>query len=142
EINAGEAGSNFGWPFYEGGNDESIPTRSYENLPEAQAFYNSNPDVTSAFLGINRSTDGINAIVMGDVYTGDVYPDRYKGDLFFGDLGQGIIRNINLDSNGEVSSIETFANEDPFIVQMVQGPDDLLYHVNLVNGTVSRWVFE
>ena len=141
EINAGDAGANFGWPFYEGGDDRNLPTGGYGNLPEAQAFYNSNT-AEPAFFGLDRSVDGINAIVMGDVYTGDAYPDRYKGDVFFGDLGQGIIRNINLDANGEVSSVETFANEDPFVVQMAQGPDDLLYFVNLFNGTVSRWVFE
>ena len=142
EVNAGEAGSDFGWPYYEGGDGESRQTVGYSSLPEAQAFYNSGTAVTPSFLGLNHNTTGINAIVMGDVYTGDAYPDRYKGDLFFGDLGQGIVRNISLDGNGDVSSVDTFTTEDPYIVQMVQGPDDLLYYVNLVNGTVSRWVFD
>ncbi|MEL6263666.1 MAG: DUF4347 domain-containing protein [Cyanobacteria bacterium J06626_6] len=141
EINAAGPGANFGWPYYEGANGVSAQTGGYSGLPEAQAFYNSGTTVTPSIYALNHETDGINAIVMGDVYTGDAYPDRYKGDLFFGDLGQGIIRNISFDGSGNISNIETFDIEDPYVVQMAEGPDDQLYYVNQLNGTVKRWVF-
>ena len=141
EINAAGPGANFGWPYYEGASGVSERTGGYADLPEAQAFYNSGTSVTPSLYALNHEADGINAIVMGDVYTGDAYPDRYQGDLFFGDLGQGIIRNISFDGSGNISNIETFDIEDPYIVQMVEGPDDQLYYVNQLNGTVKRWVF-
>ena len=142
EINAGEAGANFGWPYYEGETDVNARNNRYGTLPNADEFYNSGDFITPSILSLNHAADGINAIIMGDVYTGDAYPERYKGDLFFGDLGQGIIRNVSFDSDGDVSSVDTFAVDDPYVVQMAQGPDDLLYYVNQRNGTVKRWTFE
>lgn len=141
EINAAGAGANFGWPYYEGGDGESLRTGGYADLAEAQAFYQSNPDVTPSLLGLNHKDDGINAIVMGDIYRGNVYADEYQGDLFFNDLGQGIMRNVSLDANGNVVSVDTFATGTSYVVQMIEGPDGLLYYVNLLNGTVGRWVF-
>ena len=38
EVNTGPAGTNFGWPYYEGGNGTNLQTNQYRNLPEAQAF--------------------------------------------------------------------------------------------------------
>ena len=141
EINSAGAGANFGWPYYEGGSGVNARTGGYDALPEAQAFYNSGGQAAPSLFALNHQADGINAIVMGDIYTGDAYPDRYKGDLFFGDLGQGIIRNISFDGSGNISSIDTFDIEDPYVVQIQEGPDDQLYYVNQLDGTVKRWTF-
>lgn len=141
EINAGGPGANFGWPFYEGRSGTNARTGGYKDLPEATAFYNNN-DATPALFALSHSATGINAIVMGDIYRGEAFPERYHGDLFFGDLGQGIIRNVSFDSVGGVSSVETFTTVEPYVVQTMQGPDDQLYYVNQLQGTVKRWVFE
>jgi len=141
EINAAGAGANFGWPYYEGGSGSSNRTGGYDDLPEARDFYRDGPAVTPSLLGLNHQADGINAIVMGDIYKGSVYADEYQGDLFFNDLGQGIVRNVSLDEAGNVTSVETFATGASYVVQMIEGPDGLLYYVNLVNGTVGRWAF-
>ena len=100
EINAGAPGSNFGWPYYEGGSGISLQTNGYRNLPEAQAFYASGQTVTASIFALNHAADGINAIAAGGVYTGSVYPAQYQGDLFFNDIGQGILRNANFDGAG------------------------------------------
>ncbi len=141
EINAAGAGANFGWPYYEGGSGVSTQTGGYQSLAEAQAFYNSGATVTPSLLALNHGADGINAIVMGDLYTGSVYDSKYQGDLFFNDLGQGIVRNVSFDLAGNVANVETFTTGAAFVVQMAQGPDELMYYVNLVDGTVGRWVF-
>ena len=140
EINAGGAGANFGWPFYEGSSGANAPTRDYQNLPEASAFYANNNAVPS-LLALNHAADGINAIVLGDVYNGNQYPAEYQGDLFFNDLGQGIVRNISFNPDGSVAGVQTFATGANVVVQMVVAPDGFMYFVDLDGGFVGRWEF-
>ncbi|MEL7496276.1 MAG: PQQ-dependent sugar dehydrogenase [Planctomycetota bacterium] len=141
EINAGEAGANFGWPYYEGGNGVSLQTNRYRDLPEAQTFYASGQTATPAVYALNHSTSGINAVILGDIYTGDAYPSTYQGDLFFNDLGQGIVRNVSFDANGDVVNVETFSTGAQIVVHIQQGPDGNLYYIDLNDGKVGRWVF-
>ena len=141
EINAGAPGANFGWPYYEGGSGESLRTGGYQNLSEAQAFYASGQSVVSSIFALNHSADGINAIVMGDIYRGTAFPEQYQGDLFFNDLGQGIVRNISFDESGNITSVDTFATGAQIVVQIIEGPDGSLYYVDLDDGLVGRWFF-
>ncbi len=141
EINLGVAGSNFGWPYYEGGNGTSLQTNGYKDLAAAKAFYASGAAVTPAFYALNHAASGINAIVLGDFITGSAFPAQYRGDLFFNDLGQGIVRNISFNANGSIASVETFALGAQYVVQMVEGKDGNLYYVDLDNGSVGRWAF-
>ena len=141
EINTGGAGANFGWPYYEGGSGVSLQTNRYEDLPEAQIFYASGEPVTAPIYALNHSQTGINAIVLGDFYSGNTYPEQFQGDLFFNDLGQGIVRNVSFDSNGNVSNVETFTTGAQIVVHIQQGPDGNLYYIDLNDGTVGRWVF-
>ncbi|MEZ6094126.1 MAG: PQQ-dependent sugar dehydrogenase [Pirellulaceae bacterium] len=140
EINAGAAGANFGWPWYEGGSGVNKQTGGYRNLAAAQAFYASGTEVTPSIYALNHST-GINAIVLGDVYDGTAYPSKYQGNLFFNDLGQGIVRNIRFATDGRIEAIETFATGHRYVVQMTLGPDQNIYYVDLDNGEIGRWVF-
>lgn len=142
EINAAEPGANFGWPYYEGGSGVSLQTNDYRDLPEAQAFYASGAPVTAAINALNHSQSGINAIILGDVYTGTAYPSEYQGDLFFNDLGQGIVRNINFDAGGNITNVQTFSTGAQIVVHIQQGPDGNLYYIDLNDGQVGRWVFE
>ena len=141
ELNSAPAGTNFGWPWYEGGNGVSLKTGGYQDLAAAQIFYSSGQTVTSAFYALNHAASGINAIVMGDVYTGSVFPSQYRDNVFFGDLGQGVIRNVRFNANGTVAQVQTFATGHQYVVQMVQGPDGNLYFVDLDDGIVGRWTF-
>ena len=141
EINSAEAGANFGWPYYEGGNGNNLRTGGYQDLPEAQAFYSSGQSANSSTLALNHRTDGINAIVLGDIYTGNAFPEEYQGDLFFSDLGQGIVYNANFDAQGNVESFNTFTTGANVVVQIIQAPDGSLYYVDLDDGTIGRWFF-
>ncbi|MGK7893551.1 MAG: PQQ-dependent sugar dehydrogenase [Xenococcus sp. (in: cyanobacteria)] len=143
EVNVGEPGANFGWPFYEGGDGINVRTPSYQSLPEAQAFYGSEADnVTPTILGLNHNVDNVNSIILGDIYRGDAFPAEYQGDLFFNDLAQGIVRNISFDNSGNITDVDEFVTGTEFVVQIVQGPDDNLYFVELFNGVVGFWEFE
>ena len=142
EINYGAPGANFGWPFYEGASGSNARTNQYRNLPEAAAFYNDpSINVTPSVLALNHAADGINAIVLGDIYDGSQYPAEYQGDLFFNDLGQGIVRHASLDANGNITGVNTFTTGAQIVVQMVQGPDGFMYYVDLDDGEVGRWEF-
>ncbi|MBD3881200.1 DUF4347 domain-containing protein [Phormidium tenue FACHB-886] len=139
EVNTAGPGANFGWPYFEGGSGTNFRTEEYQNLPEAQAFYASGQTTTPSIFALSHSADGINAIVMGDVYTGSLYPEKYRGDLFVNDLGQGIVRNISFDTSGDIESVETFTTGANVVVQIIQGPDGKLYYVDLDDGVVGRW---
>jgi len=141
EVNRAAPGANFGWPYFEGGNGTSNRS-GYQNLPEAQAFYASGASVAASTFALSHAGDGINAIVMGDVYRGTTYPSEYIGDVFVNDLGQGIVRNISFDASGNVSDVDIFTTGAAAFVQIVQGPDGNLHWVDLGGGRVGRWLFE
>ena len=142
EINRAEAGTNFGWPYYEGGNGNNLRTIGYRDLPEARDFYASEETATPAILGLNHIADNINAIVLGDFYTGDAFPEEYRGDLFYVALERGIVRNVNFDESNNIDSVETFATGAEFVVQIKEAPDGRLYYVDLDDGIVGRWSFD
>ncbi|NNE00343.1 MAG: sugar dehydrogenase, partial [Pirellulaceae bacterium] len=140
EVNTGGPGTNFGWPYYEGGQGVSIQTAGgYANLSEAQVFYASGAEVTAGSVALNHATDGINAIVLGDVIRGGDLGQQYEGDVFFNDLGQGIVRNASIDANGVVTNVDVFATGAQYVVAMRQGPDGSLYFVDLLDGEIGKW---
>lgn len=139
EINTGGPGANFGWPYYEGGSGTSLRTEGYQDLPEAQAFYEAGTPVVPAIYALNHLADGFTTIVMGDVYRGTTYPEEYRGNLFFNDLEEGVVRTARLDAAGRITSIETFTAGAEYVVQIKQGPDGRLYYVDLDNHSVGVW---
>jgi len=141
EVNSADAGANFGWPYYEGGNGTSERTGRYQSLPEAQAFYASGQSVTASKFSLSHATDGINAIVAGAVYRGTAYPSEYQGNIFVNDLGGGIVRAFQLDADGNVTGSQTFTTGANIVVKMVEGPDGNMYYADLDDGEIGRWVF-
>ena len=141
EVNTAGPGANFGWPYYEGGSGTILQTNGYKDLAKAQAFYSSGAVVTPSAFALNHASDGINAIVMGDSYTGSTYPAQYRNSIFFNDLGQGIVRSGTVDANGRIASVETFATGAKYVVQIFQGFDGNLYFVDLDDGIIGRWTF-
>ena len=135
EINTGVAGSNFGWPYLEGPN----PTGGYSTLPQAVSFYangnrNNPSDSAALFPLLSRShgaPDNANAIVVGDYYNSNT--------LMFGDVNSGTLYAATLDSNREVSNVQVFDSDNRYVVDMKMGPDNKLYGVNLVSGSILRW---
>ncbi|WP_052055483.1 PQQ-dependent sugar dehydrogenase [Myxosarcina sp. GI1] len=138
EINTG-AGANFGWPYYEGGNEESLQQNEYQTLPEAQAFYESGESVTTPLYARNHS-DGAVAIIMGDFYTGDTFPDVYDDALFFSDFGDSTVRYLTFE-NGNVE-VNTFQDNVGGLTQISTGPDGNLYGVNRGTGEIISWSFD
>ncbi|MGI9515637.1 MAG: PQQ-dependent sugar dehydrogenase, partial [Pirellulaceae bacterium] len=141
EVNTGPAGANFGWPYYEGASGTNNQAPGYSALPEAQAYYASGETATPSIFALNHSTDGISAIVLGDVYHGTQYPAEYQGDVFLNGLVTGHVRNLTLDGGGNVTASQTFVTDANLVVQIRLGPDGHLYYVDLGDQLVGRWQF-
>jgi hypothetical protein len=88
---------------------------------------------------LNHVADGINAIVMGDMYRGPFYGSEFQGDVLFNDLGQRIVLCISNDSQGNVTNTQTFTTDAQIVVPIEAGPDGALYYVDLDDGLIGRW---
>ncbi|MEM7553097.1 MAG: PA14 domain-containing protein [Cyanobacteria bacterium P01_A01_bin.84] len=159
EVNSGEPGSNYGWPFYEGGFDpitntpqdirqgEYSPlTYTYTNdqgevitLRPAQDFYRDFGDSAIAEPVYAYEHFGANAIIMGDFYQGNKLPSAYQGQLFIADSSKSTIDSIKFDDEGNFESIRRFASNVGIPVQITTGPDELLYYVDLVGGAIYNY---
>ena len=151
EINQAGPGTNFGWPFFEGGdNGESLRTPGYRSFPEAGPFYDAvasgRIDVQPAFRAFahDRSAPGfsLQAITAGDViYDGDVYPRELKSDYFFVDVSQGRLFSVDVDDRREVK----FLDERPEgfgQVHFSEGPDGTVWYADLVRDEIGRLLIE
>jgi hypothetical protein len=138
EINRGR-GENFGWPYYEGANGTSAQTGGYRDLPEAQAFYATNPDVQAPLWARSHSAGGV-AVVAGDFYTGSVYPASFRNALFLSDYGDDQLRVLRLNADGSLNSVTAMGLSVGTVVEMTMGHDGHMYYVD-VTGGIGRLTF-
>lgn len=117
EVNRGQAGANYGWPWCEGACAVTGMTNPIYQYP-------------------HNSRDA--SITAGFVYRAAQFPAEYRGSLFFGDYAQNWIRRLTFDANGEVLAGLNFEPADgaldgPYgeIVDLKPGPDGSLYYVDI-----------
>jgi glucose/arabinose dehydrogenase len=142
-VTSGPPGSNFGWPFLEGG--AVVP--GYSSLPQAVTFIangnvnagspNPNPVVAPIVRFGHGAPNNFNSITMGDFMSTDVfvYSDLIDGRIFAGVLAA--------DRSSMISSaqIDTLT----FCTEFRRGPDGHLYGCQLYGagfgpGRIVRWV--
>ena len=131
EINKVDVGggNNFGWPYYEGAeNGVNLPTGAYEDLPEALAFYASNPNVTVPIYTRSHA-DGAQALALGDFYTGTRYPGL-ENTLFFSDFVEGKLQAAFLAPDGTLDRVEQVSDNIGFLSTVKVGPDGYLYYTD------------
>jgi len=112
ELNAPQAGRNYGWPVITYGVD-------YSGLKIGEG---------TAKPGMEQPVyywDPVIAPSGAAFYTGDAYPG-WKGDLFVGSLTPGGLVRLRLD-NGRVTQEERYLRGVGRVRDVVQGPDGLLY---------------
>ncbi|MEM9827150.1 MAG: DUF4347 domain-containing protein [Planctomycetota bacterium] len=138
EINTGGPGENFGWPYYEGSQGINQRTPQYRNLPGASAFYASGVGKPASIALQHQA--GSNVVVLGDILQNSDLGPQYEGDLFYADLYRGGVAHADIGANGEPVNGQAFTFGAEFVVDIQQGPDGSLYYVNLLEGTVGKWV--
>lgn len=126
EINLGKERGNYGWPRYEGHEnnnnfDDPIFTYKHDDLRHS-------PHATSGC-----------AITGGTFYDPPAtavnkFPDSYTGDYFFADFCNGWIRRLDADGGG-ASGFLTGANMP---VDLKVSEDGDLYYLELGSGSVKR----
>ncbi len=147
EINSGGPGANFGWPYYEGGdNGVLLPAQGYSQFPEAAAFYAAVEagDITIAApikaFSHDSSDPGyqVQSITGGGViYTGDKYPALFQNDYFFADFSQGEVFTVDVNDRRDTSFLYNRPGEfGP--VHFEQAPDGYVYYVDIVSGDIGR----
>jgi glucose/arabinose dehydrogenase len=122
EINDGKAGANYGWPRYEGHENND----NYED-PIFAYKHDDLPDTPPATSGC--------AITGGTFYNPQTatFPLEYVGDYFFADFCNGWIRRLDADGGG-VSGFLTDANMP---VDLKVSEDGDLYYLELGSGSVK-----
>jgi glucose/arabinose dehydrogenase len=146
EINAGGAGANFGWPYYEGGDKgQLLKTPGYQDLPSASQFYQSVESgatkIAPAFRAFSHlSVDPgfqLQAIVgADDVIRSSAYPAALQNDLVFADFSQGEIYAVDVNNSSELKFLKKLDGLAP--VHYSLGPDGFLYYVDIVSGNIGR----
>jgi len=126
EVNNGGAGSNFGWPCYEG----FMRAATY---PSCQARFSGQITVIQPRYAYPHR-GGRSAVIGGDIYQGRDFPSQYYNTYFFADFNDQAIRYLDGDS-GEVG---TFATNAPGMVQMQDDGSGGLYALYLISGTFTR----
>lgn len=146
EINSGGPGANFGWPFYEGGdNGQLVEANGYRDLPEGAAFYaavsSGAIEVTPAFRAFSHNSNDpgfqLNAITgADDLIDSALYPDSLQNHYIFTDVTQGEIYVV--DANDR-RNVELLYETDGFApVHFKQGPDGSIWFADVVTGRVGR----
>ncbi|MEQ1899310.1 MAG: putative Ig domain-containing protein [Devosia sp.] len=146
EINTGAKGANFGWPFYEGGdNGQLVKTPAYQNQQAAIDFYakvaSGQITVTPAYRAFGHADADpgfqFSAIVgSSTIYTGDKYPAAFQNDYFFTDIVDGEIYSVDINDRTKAQFVTDIGAYGP--ANFIQGPDGYMYMMDLVNGRILR----
>jgi glucose/arabinose dehydrogenase len=133
EINVAVAGSNLGWPCYEGEAQQG----GYAGYQTCQALY--------AKRGAARARRplfeyGGGCVTGGAFATSSTYPAPYRGAYFFGDFVQGWLRMLRVDGENRLvpESVADFAREVDGPVDVQTGPDGLIYYLAINTGELRR----
>lgn len=143
----GEPGANFGWPFFEGGdNGVLLQAQGYPNLPEADPFYAAvdagEIEITPAFRAFSHSNSApgfqVQAITgADDLINSDRYPDALQGYYIFTDVSQGEVFVVNRNDQRDIEYLYT-DNNGFGPVHFKQGPDGYIYYADIRSGQIGR----
>jgi glucose/arabinose dehydrogenase/chitodextrinase len=130
EVDHGPAGTNFGWPCYEGNGPQPF---FQANFGAQCALIGT---VTPPFYTYDHSFGS--AAIGGPFYTGSAYPAQYHDNFFFADYSGNWIQRVAFDANHHPVSVQPFATDVQSPVNITLGPDGMLYYLSFTTGEVRR----
>ena len=147
EINSGGPGANFGWPWYEGGDNGTLArTTGYQDLAQATTFYNAvaagTVSVTPAYRAFSHTSSApgyqVQAITgSNDLIDSGRYPASLQGYYIFTDVSQGEVFAVSSDDRTRLEFL--FRDTDNFApVSFKQGPDGAIYYADLRSNVIGR----
>ena len=159
EISFISAGTNAGWPCFEGPvtvkayNKHEVVNQLCQSIDHDQHLvfpllnWNRSKPREEWFSGGPRGSFTGHAVTGLEFYTGDQFPQRYLGALFFADYGEEWIKVLWIDAQHRLERVEDFAGSNsPFGLNRIEMPVDLemdptngdLLYVSINTGQVRR----
>jgi glucose/arabinose dehydrogenase/PKD repeat protein len=141
----GSGGKSFGWPCYEG----PIHTPTWKDKAECQPEYakegTPNAHVPPVHSYAHDSSAPSWAVVAGPEYTGDLYPAGYRGSVFWGDFGAGLLRRAQIGPTGQFGAVSNFAANWWEAVDLTSAPNGDIVWLEMNgwgdDGMVTRLVY-
>ena len=131
------AGTNGGWPCYEGN-----AQTTYSSYAVCQTLYAAG---SAQFpLWSYEHTDAGASLTAGMFYTGASYPAAYRGALFFGDYVRGQLWTLATDTSGRLTRVpetDGFAADAGGPVAFHPGPNGDVTYADIFTGNVRRLVY-
>jgi glucose/arabinose dehydrogenase/endonuclease YncB( thermonuclease family) len=150
EQNVGVAGGNYGWPCYEGQDQQAgyAPTTDplQNNAPVCQNLYNQGAGAVRFGLAtwghVDNGVQVSSASVGGAFYTGTNFPAQYQGAYFYADYGRSDIRFVTVDaSNNATGTPSIFATAADGPVSLQMSPTNDLYYAAINTGEIRKIVY-
>lgn len=125
------AGSNMGWPCFEG----DQPRSEYQGHPVCQKL--KADDVTSPFYAYLHA--GANASVTAGAFNpGGNLPEAMRGDFFFADYSKQFIKRAVVDQYGKFKVVEGFGEGMGEPVDLKFSPDGRLFYLSIFSGGLRQ----
>ena len=137
EVNTVPAGTNGGWPCYEG-----VPRTTFSSYAVCASLYaagTARSPITS-YSGVGVQT----AVVAGITYTGSSYPPGYRDAFFYGDYAQNKLWTLTTDLSGRLTrgpEALAFGTGIGAPVAFRAGPNGDVTYADLASGQVRRLVY-
>ena len=136
ELDFVTAGKSYGWPCYEG--DIRSPRHSGDARCSGPGGEYAKEGTAEEAVGpvydYAVAPEGA-AIVGGPTYEGDSFPEEYRGNVFFGDYVKNFVRRGEVDSEGNLGTVTTFATGWPG-VDLEEAPWGDLVYADLLGGQI------
>lgn len=140
EVNRGPAGANFGWPCYEGNDQQPLYSINALTSIQCQQIYAQNNHVLPLFSYSHQGTGA--AIAGGVIYRGSSYPTSYQNNYYYADYNDMYLRRLVLDQNGGYVSDNEFINDVLGPINVFTFPDGDIGAIYVWGGKIYKFIFD